>query len=1106
MKTLAYTLAHTPIHAPLLLITPDAITAHYLVQTLNYWFKDSRPIYYFPDWETLPYDEYPPHPNLVAQRLQTLAELPHAKQAIILISANTLKQKLCPQTHLDAYGIHLKLGDTLPRQQFIARLIEAGYQPNPLISLKGEYSARGAVVDFFPIGANDPIRLEWLDDEIDTLRTFDLETQRTIKKLDKISILPAKEVDLSDAGRTCFRQNARQYFGQSIENNHIYQNITKGNLAQGIEYYLPLFFDYTATFFEYLPANTQYLLIDNAEEKLEEHDNYCQKRYQRLNPLRQNQLLAPDALWLSAEQIKAQLSKLSAYAYRDTCERLTFEGKHAARKEAWLTSIATAQQQARPICLHFSSNGLREHWLDVLQRLGYSPVLQEEIDTSANAPLLQLLLSPNRYSFNTKRALHLSETDLHAIAPPIQYRSTAQHNIGALIQSLQDLRIGAAVVHSDYGVGRYAGLTQLEPDGEELLLIEYAKGGKLYVPTDDLDLITRYSGSSETAPWHELGGKVWQTVKHKASQSVRDSAAELLRIYAAREHVSTQAITLDYPALAQLSASFPYEETPDQRAAIEAVLSDLASPRPMDRILCGDVGFGKTEIALRAAYAVIRAGQQVALIAPTTLLAEQHYQHFADRLANTGVQLDCISRFKSAKAQKQTLAALEAGQLDLIIGTHRLLQKDVAFSALGLVIIDEEQRFGVRHKEALKALRADVNLLTLTATPIPRTLNLALTGLRDLSIIATPPAGRQSVQTTLTEWHDSVIEEACERELKRGGQIYFLHNDVASIERVARYLQELLPQARIAIAHGQMRERELESIMQNFAHHHYDILIATTIIESGIDIANANTILIHRADKLGLAQLHQLRGRVGRSHQQAYAYLITPNFAQLSADAQRRLSSFTAIDSLGAGFLLASQDLDIRGAGEILGDQQTGQVQQIGMHYYLELLERAVLELKTHKDTPPTPSSRIEIALSHAAMLPSDYIADPQQRLVFYQKLAQAKTQAQVDAIKVELIDRFGRLPDMAKLLIVKTQLKLRAEAVGIIAIKMKTAQIWLDFSQHAPLNVDIFFQQIQKNPHIYQLTSPTSLRIQCIDEEEIFQQLDALNQFIELIALNPLP
>ena len=1057
---LPYNLARQPDRKHVrLLVAPDARTGEYWYENLKYWLGDPAALYWFSDWETLPYDQYTPHPDLVAERLRVLAELPTRTHGIVIASAAALRQRLCPQTHLDKYGIHLALGDRLARDVLIHRLIDAGYQHNPHISGKGEYAARGNIVDLYPMNAADPIRLEWFDDTIDSIRTFAVADQRTLEKLERISILPRSELDLSDAGRTCYRQNARLHYGEKITNSPLYQQISDGQTPQGLEYYLPLFYDDTATLFDYLPKNSQILTCDELPALLEQHANWCEQRYQRTNPLRENRLLPPDALWLTPADTLARLAALPSVPYKEYAAAIPFTGDARAREQYWQELI----DRGGDLTLHYPSEGSREQWQE---RLG------------ARGLALRHTVSPNRHSFRDGDAIHLAEADLHTTPVAQNYRQSRSRDPAALIRSLQDLSPGTAVVHADFGVGRYQGLEKLEADGDELIAITYAKGAKLYVPTADIDLITRYGGSDpDSAPLHELGGKSWQTARRKIRASLHDTAAELLALYAKREATAGITIAHDPAAQAALAAEFPFATTPDQQAAIDAVLADLARPQPMDRIICGDVGFGKTEVAVRAIHAAASAGYQVALIAPTTLLAEQHYHNLQDRFANHPLTIDSLSRFKSAADAKRAIERLKAGGTDLIIGTHRLLQKDIAFKNLGLVIIDEEQRFGVRHKEKLKSLRSDTNLLTLTATPIPRTLNLALSGLRDISIIATPPAGRQNIQTILAEWDIDTIRDACEREHRRGGQTYILHNDIDSIERIARLLQDALPEQRIAIGHGQMRERELEHLMQNFQNRHYDILIATTIIESGIDIPNANTIIINRADKLGLSQLHQLRGRVGRSHHQAYAYLITPHWNTLGKDAQRRLEAFTTLDSLGAGFLLASQDLEIRGAGEILGDEQSGQIQQIGISYYLDLLERSIAALKNGQTAELEPP-RSTIELGVPALLPDDYIYDPQERLVLYQRLAQTKTEAELQDLAAELIDRFGKLPAPAKALIARTRLKQRAEPLAVEHISMNERETRIRFADPKRINPEPLLTRIQNDPAHYRLNGNSAISL----------------------------
>ena len=1077
LRYLAYSLADClsdkQIH---LIVLPEAVWAHYIYRCLKFWSGGNDRIYWFCDWETLPYDQYPPHPDLISERLRVLAELPTGKRGVLITSTTAIRQRLCPQTHLDTFGVHLAVGDRLEQKALIDRLVESGYRQTPFVSAKGEYAHRGNLVDLYPMGAQDPIRLEWFDDEIESIRSFALDTQLTRMRTHAVSILPSHELDLSDAGRVCFRQSARRELGERFTASGVYRSLSKNRTPQGLDYYLPLFFDATATLFDYLPENTCYVPAGDPLPALERHADYCTRRYQRLNPLREKALLPPEKLWLDPKDVRARLSALDEKPLRQRGKALHFHGTPGEREILWRDHLHRSADTA----LHFSGNGIRTHWFERLAKAGHPVRLAEAWRKDSARSETRLYLSPVQYSFIADGVVHLAEADLHGTPALPNYRENRRKEAGAVVRSLQQLCIGAPVVHIDHGVGRYRGLEKLGDD-EEMLVIEYAEGSKLFVRVDDLDLISKYSATlQDEAPLDQIGGKTWQRIKRKAKAAIYDTASELLAIHAARENTAGHALPFDHEAIDRLAAGFAYEETADQTAAIDAVLTDLERPQPMDRVVCGDVGFGKTEVAIRAAYAAVLAGCQVAIITPTTLLAEQHERTFTDRFSDFAVEVAALSRFKSSTAQQRVLEGLREGLIDIVIGTHRLLQKDVAFKRLGLFIVDEEQRFGVRHKETLKTLRAEVNLLTLTATPIPRTLNFALTGLRELSIIATPPAGRNAIETIVTGYDPATIEEACERELSRGGQVYFVHNEVASIERMARTLGELLPDARIAVAHGQMRERELEEIMRAFYNRRYDLLVVSTIIESGIDIANANTIIINRADRLGLAQLHQLRGRVGRSHQKAYAYLITPSWELLNKDAQRRLGAFTSLDSLGAGFLLASQDLEIRGAGELLGKEQSGQIQQIGMSYYLDLLERASAALKSGENHSPDEvlENRHTIELDAPAILPAGYIFDPQLRLAFYHRIARAKTQKTLDEIRIELIDRFGTLPEPAETLFTKGELKRRAARIGIEKIAFTGQTIDIAFSRDARIHSDKLFQRIQNEPQRFKMTDPTSLRI----------------------------
>lgn len=1099
-KTLSYNLLlQYNRRTPLVIIAETPLISRYIFTSLQFYLPDTA-LFHFCDREILPYDQYSPQADLAAARMRSLSEVSRLNSNFILITdAQAISERLCPRAHPDRYGINLAVGDELEPEKFAERLVLAGYNSSVFIAEKGDFSRRGgSIIDLYPLGAKTPYRIEFFDTEVASIRSFELETQTTIEKLNAVKILPNSEIDLSDAGRICFRQNARAIFGEKILETGIYQQISAGRAVQGLDCYLPLFFDETASIFDYLPKNIE-ILGNISTEILQKHWDYCSKRYERLNPFRENALLPPEKLWFSPEEILEKITEFKPFQIKEKTSPLSFIGKKEERQKRALQEIAKNPAAN----FYFSGKGEREQFFEFLHKNNISAEISEKF--SLDTDKTRLFVAPLKFSFyDEQNRANIAFAELSDEITTAQNRAQKRKAAAAIIASLQELNVGDAVVHSDFGVGRYRGLERIAEDEDEMLVIEYAKGAKLFVSIGNLDLISKYGGDPDSAPLNELGGKSWANTKKKIKEKIKDTAAELLALYAAREAATGYKIEYDEAAMQELKNSFAYTETPDQQAAIEAVLYDLSQEKPMDRIICGDVGFGKTEVAIRAAYATVLSGRQVALISPTTLLAEQHFHSFADRLLEFGLRIESLSRFRSAAAQKATIAALKNGSCDLVIGTHRLLQKDVEFKRLGLVIIDEEQRFGVKHKEKLKTLRNDVNLLALSATPIPRTMNLALAGLRDLSLIATAPQGRQSVQTSIHDWDIGIIEEACEREIRRGGQVFVLHNDVKTIERISRLISEVLPLARVAFAHGQMSEKALEQVMQAFYNHHYDILVATTIIESGIDIPNANTIIINRADKLGLAQLHQLRGRVGRSNHQAYAYLITPPPATLNKDAQRRLEAFVATDSLGAGFILAGQDLEIRGAGKILGEEQSGQVAEIGMSYYLELLDRATYALKNGENLGNIgEKENCEIDLSIAAHIPDNYLADPQKRLTIYQKLARAKDFEEIATVEKNLIDSYGEIAKFEAIgnLIAQTKLKVLAEDIGVkkISTGHNASIIEIEFRQKNQVAPKKLSAMLQKNPRKFAFVNPTviSVKIEKNGAEKIEEVCDILNAMV---------
>ncbi len=1060
-------------------------------------FGGDLPVLHFPDWETLPYDIFSPHPEIVSQRIATLYSLPSTKRGVLVVPMATLMQRIAPQSHITGSGLVLHKGQKLDLSAQQRRLEAAGYHNVPQVAEPGDFAVRGALIDIFPMGTAEPYRIELFDDEVESIRSFDPETQRSQHTVDKVELLPAREFPLTDEAAKNFRGNLRERFPIDIRRCPLYQDMKEGVTPGGIEYYLPLFFPQTATLFDYLADDAVFLLGEGAMEAADQFWVQTGERYdQRAHDI-ERPVLPPNELYLPPEQLRAQFNK-----------RLRVELVEASHEHA----IASGTQPAPELPLnrkgeepgtslrHFLSGykgrvliaadsaGRREALIETLAGAGLKPATiggWRDFADSDTAFAITIAPLEQGFALNKPQVTVLTERELYGerVRTERKRRRGAARDPDAIIRDLTELTIGAPIVHVDHGVGRYQGLVSMELGGMEgeFLTIEYAKGDKLYVPVAQLGLVSRYTGTApELAPLHSLGGDAWERARRKAAEKVRDVAAELLAIYAQREARGGESLPIDRQMVEEFGSSFPFEETPDQEQAIDAVLRDLAAPRAMDRVICGDVGFGKTEVALRAAFAAATAGKQVAVLVPTTLLAQQHFRNFADRFADWPVRVDVLSRFKSTKEVNEALKKLADGQIDVIVGTHKLLQPDIRFKNLGLVIVDEEQRFGVRQKEQLKKLRAEVDLLTMTATPIPRTLNMAMSGLRDLSLIATPPAHRMAVRTFVSTWDPATIREAFQRELARGGQVYFLHNEVDSIERTARDLQELIPEARIGIAHGQMAERELEQVMADFHRQRYNVLVCTTIIETGIDIPTANTIIIDRADRFGLAQLHQLRGRVGRSHHRAYAYLVVPDRKAMTADAEKRLEALASLEELGAGFTLATHDLEIRGAGELLGDEQSGQIQEIGFGLYTELLERAVRALKSGKvpDFDLSSEHETEVELHLPALIPDDYLPDVHTRLTLYKRIASARHHDALRELQVEMIDRFGLLPDATKQLFAVASLKLMATPLGIRKLDVGPNGGRITFRDKPEVEPMAIIRLIQSQPRVYKLDGQDKLRI----------------------------
>jgi transcription-repair coupling factor (superfamily II helicase) len=1092
-------------HAGLVLaVVRDTHTAQSLEHDLRV-LADDLPILHFPDWETLPYDLFSPHPDIVSQRVAALYRLPGISRGVLVVPVSSLMQRLPPPSWIASNALDLRKGQKLDLDAEKRRLEASGYRNVPQVLDPGDFAVRGALLDLFPMGSDVPYRIELFDDVIDTLRSFDPETQRSDHPVESVKLLPAREFPLDLASTRRVREKLSERFDFDPRRCPLYQDLKEGGTPAGIEYYLPLFFEQTASLFEHLGDKTLVMIGDGVAESAtafwaQTSDRWEQRRHDVERPV-----LPPEEIFLPPDALRAELNRVQRI---EVCApghphypESTAMAEQPAPVLAWIRKGEDSGAALKSFLANYpgrvllaaDSAGRREALIELLDSADLKPAtvggwtnFLSASDVGQAAPIFAIAVAPLEDGFAiteppitvlTERQLFPERVDQS------RRRKRAVRDPDTILRDLSEITIGAPIVHEDHGVGRYQGLITLDTGGVngEFLCIEYAKGDKLYVPVAQLQLVSRYSGASpELAPLHSLGGEAWEKAKRKAAEKIRDVAADLLDIQARRHARRGQALLADRAMYEPFAATFPFEETPDQSNSIDAVIADMAKPTPMDRVVCGDVGFGKTEVAVRAAFVAATAGKQVAILVPTTLLAEQHYRNFRDRYADWPIRVEVLSRFKSAKEIKAALVLLEEGKIDVIVGTHRLLQGDVKFKDLGLVIVDEEQRFGVRQKEALKALRAEVHLLTLTATPIPRTLNMAMSGLRELSIIGTPPAHRLAVKTFITPWDNALLREAFQRELARGGQVYFLHNEVDTIEKMAREIAELIPEARIRIAHGQMPERELEQAMLDFHRQRFNVLVCTTIIESGIDIPSANTIIVNRADRFGLAQLHQLRGRVGRSHHRAYAYLVVPNKKAMTGDAEKRLEALASLEELGAGFTLATHDLEIRGAGELLGEEQSGQIAEIGFSLYTELLERAVKSIRSGKipDLDPSVRHGTEVELHVPALIPDDYLPDVHARLTLYKRIASARDEDALKELQVEMVDRFGLLPDQTKQLFAITELKLEATRLGLRKLELGAAGGRVHFQSQPNVDPMSIIRLIQSQPKIYTMDGPQKLRI----------------------------
>jgi transcription-repair coupling factor (superfamily II helicase) len=1091
------------------IITADASTAQRLMDEMAFFAPELR-CALFPDWETLPYDTFSPHQDLISERLATLWRIQQRDKEtgadVVIVPATTALYRLAPPGFLAGYTFHFKVKQKLDEARLKAQLTLAGYSHVTQVVSPGEYAVRGGLIDLFPMGSQVPYRVDLFDDEIDSIRTFDPDSQRSLYPVPEVRLLPGREFPMDDEARARFRSRWRELLEGDPTKSRIYKDMGNGVATAGIEYYLPLFFEETATVFDYFGSQATVVLHGELEPAFQRFWQDTRDRYRLVKDAPDRPALPPESLFLSTEQFYARANGYAQLALRASVEDVLDNAQFQKLGEMSVQRGAEdplagfkrhARNTAHRVLLLAESDGRRESLLDFLRASGVSPPAFESLEDFQTSPeklgIATAALNTG-FSWLQEGLDFVTETELFATGVTIRRRNKRQEQVSdveALIKDLSELNVGDPVVHSAHGIGRYRGLINMDlgqgtnADGtpllQEFLHLEYADSATLYVPVSQLHLISRYTGvSAEEAPLHRLGSGQWEKARRRAAEQIRDSAAELLNIYArraAREGHAFRYSPGDYEAFAN---DFGFEETPDQRAAIHAVIQDMISPRPMDRLVCGDVGFGKTEVALRAAFIAIIGGKQVALLAPTTLLAEQHYQTLVDRFSKWPVKVAEMSRFRSAKEISTAIKGLADGSVDIVVGTHKLLSQDVKFKQLGLLIIDEEHRFGVRHKEAMKAMRAEVDVLTLTATPIPRTLGMALEGLRDLSVIATAPQRRLAIKTFVRTEGNGVIREAVLRELKRGGQVYFLHNEVETIQNRRQKLEELLPEARIAVAHGQMPERELERVMKDFIAQRYNLLLCSTIIETGIDVPTANTIVMSRADKFGLAQLHQLRGRVGRSHHQAYAYLMVPDLEGLTKQASQRLDAIQQMEELGSGFYLAMHDLEIRGTGEVLGESQSGNMMEIGFQLYNEMLNEAVASLKAGRepDLLSPLSATTEINLHAPALLPSDFCGDVHLRLSFYKKLATAKNTDQIDALLEEIVDRFGKLPPQAQTLIDVHRLRVIARPYGVVKVDAAPGAITITFKKDPPIDSLAIMQLIQKNRHI-KLAGNDKLRIE---------------------------
>ncbi len=1077
---------------PLLLITTSVHIAEKIYRELVFFLSNKNcPIYFFPDWETLPYDHFSPHEDIISERLLTLHKLPNLKNGIVIAALSTLMHRLAPESFIAAHSLLWSVNDNLNIDTLKNNLASAGYHHTEQVIQHGEFAIRGAIIDVFPMGSELPYRIELLDDVIETIRTFDPDSQKSIEKVQTTHLLPAHEFPLDEHGITTFRKNWRAKFSGNPSESIIYEHISKAKPVGGIEYYLSLFFDHTATIFDYMPKNMQCILHGNLPQKANQFFTDIKSRYEQLDVDSTRPLCLPSDIFISENELFSHLKHFTQIKISENQQtnlpNLSVDHKNINPLEHFENFIKLNDASTK-ILICAESTGRREVILELFNKNNSDIKIinswDEFLKDNSNKINITICAIENALWLQSEKIILITETQLFGepLTQLARHLKKRVQDPDTIIKSLAELQIGALIVHLDHGIGKYEGLERITTDDieAEYLTLTYAGGDRIYVPIGSLHLISRYTGgNTDTVALNKLGTGQWEKAKQKAAQKIRDVAAELLKIYAEREAV----LGFEFPKPSSdyllFRDAFPFEETVDQRQAIDAVISDMCSTKCMDRLVCGDVGFGKTEVAMQAAFLAAHAGKQVAILVPTTLLANQHYENFQNRFSDWPIKIGILSRLQSDKNQKNVIDQLQSGKLDIVIGTHKLLNENIIFKDLGLLIIDEEHRFGVRQKDRIKAMRAQVDILTLTATPIPRTLNMSMAGIRDLSIIATPPAKRLSIKTFCHEFNDGLIKEAIVRETMRGGQVYFLHNDIDTIAGVVEKLKQQMPDVKIAFGHGQMPEHQLERVMADFYHQRFDVLVCTTIIESGIDIPTANTIIINNANRFGLAQLHQIRGRVGRSHHQAYAYLLVHNKKALTLDAKKRLDALTELEALGVGFQLATHDLEIRGAGELLGESQSGHIEAIGFSLYMELLDETVKALKAGKKPPEfsTHQKQTEIDLKIAALFPENYMHDVHIRLVIYKRLSECPSGDEIQNLKSEIIDRFGLLPEAAQNLFAIAHLKIICKAMGIFKIDTQKSFGYLHFIEKPNVDPKLIIQLIQNQYKVYQLVNANTLR-----------------------------